>query len=109
LSAQQIADMRRQALPAAQHLRVNGFANAWLITPGDTRNRSTFTVVLDYAPQHRVLLGFGMTLLSLVIALLLAMFRIAGPWLPRRDGRETLRSLLRRLPAERLLRLRWRR
>jgi hypothetical protein len=109
LSAQQIADMRRQALPAAQHLRVNGFANAWLITPGDTRNRSTFTVVLDYAPQHRVLLGFGMTLLSLVIALLLAMFRIAGPWLPRRDGRETLRSLLRRLPAERLLRLRGRR
>jgi hypothetical protein len=108
LSAQQVSDMRRQALPAAQHLEVNGFANAWLVTPSDTRNGRSFTIVLDYAPQHRVLIGFGMTLLSLVIVLLLAAFRIAGPWLPRWSWRDAALSALRRLPVERLPSRRWR-
>jgi len=91
VSGQQVADMTREVLPSTQHLRVNGYANAWLIAPSDMRNRSTFTIVLDYVPQHRVLVGFGITLLGLGFALLLAAFQIARPWMPSRSLGHTLR------------------
>ena len=56
---------------------VDGFANGWLVTPGDT-GTSSFSLVWE--PQRLVWMGLGASLMAALVCLLVA---VRGAWRPR--------------------------
>lgn len=65
----------KKSIPDENHIRINGFANAWYLTPEDTNNSSSYTLILEMDSQRYfyyfftlslvvfvgVLIGFGLT------------------------------------------------
>jgi len=44
------------------HLRANGYANAWYITPKDVGNKTDYTLVVEYTPQRIFYTTFPLSL-----------------------------------------------
>lgn len=92
LSYQQLADGLRRPIPSAQHFPANMYANAWLITPKDAGSRSTFTIVLDYAPQRQFLIALAGSVLIMMMAILVLIpssFRQVATFIQARRGWRT--------------------
>jgi hypothetical protein len=83
----------QRSLPRSAHVVANGYANAWRIPEPGTGH-----VVLEYWPRRLALLGWLVTIMSLLFYLGIALLRI------RPRGRRTLLGIFycMRLPAPRL-------
>jgi hypothetical protein len=65
------------------HVRVNDFANGWIISPSTSGGDRDFRIVLEYEPQRVVLLGewiSGGALAGTLALLAFARFRLWLPW-----------------------------
>lgn len=64
--------------PIAQsrHSIVNGYANSWLIKPEDVGNRESFEFILDYWPQRIFYVGTPVTLITILISLVVAIWSL---------------------------------
>jgi hypothetical protein len=50
---------------------VDGYANGWLVDPASLGRSGTFSVHLDWTPQHRVWVALGLSAVALLLCLLL--------------------------------------
>ncbi len=54
-----------------RHFLVNGYANAWYITPKDTGGKETYELIVEYTPQRLVYVFLGISVLTFIGAVVL--------------------------------------
>jgi len=54
----------KRAIPEKHHLLVNGYANAWYVTPQDTGGREDYEIIVEFQPQRMFYLGAGISLFT---------------------------------------------
>lgn len=58
-----------KSIPEKQHISVNGYANAWYITPIDSGGKNNYEIIIEMSQQRIVYYGLGMSIVSLAIFL----------------------------------------
>ncbi|MBI2430646.1 MAG: hypothetical protein HYV39_01375 [Candidatus Levybacteria bacterium] len=64
-----------KSLPETQHFTVNGYANAWYITPGDSGGESNYELIVEMTQQRAAYFGLGISIVSFVIFALVLIVR----------------------------------
>ncbi|MFH1601783.1 MAG: hypothetical protein ABIB61_02380 [Candidatus Shapirobacteria bacterium] len=59
----------KKSIPSDRHFLVNGYANAWHITPEDSNDRGDYEIIIEFLPQKLFYLGFFVSLNTLVFSL----------------------------------------
>lgn len=57
------------SLPEKQHFAVNGYANAWYITPEDSGEKNNYEIIIEMTQQRIFYYSLGISIISLVIFL----------------------------------------
>lgn len=65
----------KKSIAPARHVRANGYANAWVVTPEDVGNKGDYTLVVDYLPQQifyvsMLISFFGILVVTLWLSLI---------------------------------------
>lgn len=58
-----------KSIPEKQHISVNGYANAWYITPADSDIKNNYEIIIEMGQQRIFYYGLGMSIVSLVVFL----------------------------------------
>ena len=56
----------KKSLPDNKHLKVNGFANSWLIEPSDANFQKNYDVIIEFWPQRIFYLGIFISGIALI-------------------------------------------
>lgn len=59
-----------KSLPDKQHISINGYANAWYITPTDSGGKTDYEVIIEMVQQRTFYSGLLISLVSIVIFVL---------------------------------------
>jgi len=65
----------KKSLPEERHLLMNGYANAWYITPEDVNDQESYQIIIEYWPQRLFYLGVGVTLVTIIVSLGFGLWR----------------------------------
>lgn len=61
-------------LRGLNHERFDDYANSWVISPQDVNGRSAYKLTLEYAPQKIALVGWGISIITLIVASIIWLF-----------------------------------
>ncbi len=57
----------KKSLAEKEHFSINGYANAWYITPEDVGGDENYELIVEFAPQRLVYLGLAVSLLTFIV------------------------------------------
>lgn len=60
----------KKSIPEDRHITMNGYANAWYITPQDSDGQNNYQIIVEYWPQRLFYTGASISVLVLVVTLL---------------------------------------
>lgn len=58
-----------KSLPENQHFAINGYANAWYITPADSSRKNNYEIIIEMTRQRISYYGLGILIISLAVFL----------------------------------------
>ena len=70
-----LQDWFLESISEERHYMVNGFANGWNIIPSDSKNRTNYSIVIEYFPQRFMYIGGIISFLTLIILLIYSFIR----------------------------------
>lgn len=70
LNGQTFETLDMQSIPENQHFMVNGYANAWYITPTDSLGNQRYEIIIEMVQQRVFYYSLGISIVSLCIFLL---------------------------------------
>lgn len=66
LNSRTFETWNKKSIAEENHMRANGYANAWYITPADAENKSDYTLIIEYSPQRIFYIGVTISLIGIV-------------------------------------------
>lgn len=75
ISCTKLQDWSLKPIPEERHSMVNGFANGWNIIPSDSKNRTNYSIIIEYFPQRFMYIGGIISFLTLLILLTYSFIR----------------------------------
>lgn len=69
LDSKTFETFKAKSLPEEQHTIVNGYANAWYITPQDSNGKNHYEIIIEMTQQRIFYFSLGVSVLSLLVFL----------------------------------------
>lgn len=75
ISCAKLQDWVLKPIPEERHYIANGFANGWYIMPSDSKDRTNYSIVIEYFSQRFIYIGGIISFLTLLILLIYSFVR----------------------------------